>query len=158
MAENLFDYLKFRYKDLSFALNLQCVERVVRAVALIRPSDLPPSVVGVFNYHETLVPLFTIYGKRQTELTEPDPDHLYILVKTPFRSIAILADTVDGIFRLDEKDAIGARSVDTNFRADKVYICCNDVVFIYDIEKFLDREDEIHISMATENIEKNDGP
>jgi chemotaxis signal transduction protein len=158
MAENLLEYLKFRYKDLSFALGLQCVERVIRAVALIRPSDLPPSVFGVFNYHETLVPLFTIYGKRQTELIEPDPDHLYILIRTPFRSIAILADNVDGIFRVDERDTIEARSVDAGFCADKVYTCCNDIVFIYDIEKFLDRDDEIQISRAIEMIQTSDCP
>jgi len=148
-----FDHLKFRYQNLSFALDLQCIDRVIRAVALIRPSDLPSSVVGLFNYHETLIPLFTIYGKQQRETVEPEPDQLYILVRTSFRTIAIVADTVDGICRMDEKETIDAQSVDRNLCADKVFTLCNDVVFIYDVEKFLDQEDDMQISGAIETIQ-----
>ncbi len=156
MADIHHDHLKFRYQNLSFALELKCVDRVIRAVALIRPSDLPASVIGVFNYHGTLIPLLTIYGKRQKEIVEPETIHRYILVRTPFRTIAILADSVDGICRLDETEIVDARSVDPDFYADRVFTRRNDVVFIYDIEKFLDREDDILISGAIEKIQTSD--
>ena len=101
----------FRLDDLRCALPLAKVERAVRAVEITRLPGAPEVVLGVVNVQGRIVPVFNT--RRRFALPERDVrlEDQMLLARTAVRTVALLVDTVEGLFQCEDTEATPADRV-----------------------------------------------
>jgi purine-binding chemotaxis protein CheW len=101
----------FTIDDQQFALNLSCVERIVRAVEITHVPDAPDTVLGVINVEGRIIPVLNSrrrlgFPEREIELS----DH-FIIVNEAQRSFALVADEVKPVLELSEQQVVTSEEV-----------------------------------------------
>src|SRR4051812_38209164 len=88
----LIHLLRFGLDGQHYALNLQTVERVIRAVELSVLPGSPPVIRGVFNLRGRIIPVAD--PRRRLGLPEREIalDDRIIIARTPMRLLGMLAD------------------------------------------------------------------
>lgn len=141
--------LVFTLDELAFALPLQTVVRVIHVVELRRLPKAPEIISGIINVEGEIVPVVDVRKRLGLESKETDPDDRLIIVHMGIRKVALHVDTVNDIKTLapglveDSKvilpfaeHIIGVAKVD------------DDLILIYDLEKFLSLSEEKELDLA----------
>jgi purine-binding chemotaxis protein CheW len=141
--------LLFALDNPLYALPLPIVERVVRAVE-IRPLPRAPQVVlGAINAHGRIIPVVdmrALFGLPPREMGLGDQ---FIIARTPKRVVAALVDRVIGITVFPEGKIISAESsLPFAERLRGVVRLDDDIVLIYDLDRFLSLDDELRLDAA----------
>jgi len=136
-------YLTFTLDDQSYALGIDAVERVLRAVQLTRVPEAPETLLGLINVHGAIVPVLNIrrrFNLPQRPLTTEDR---MILFKTPGKPTAIIVDKVEGVVALDTDDVRLAREIlpDMEELVEGVGFTAHHTVLIYDIDRLFSGDD-----------------
>jgi purine-binding chemotaxis protein CheW len=92
--EDISRFLIFMLDHRLFALPLDIVERVERAVEITPLPQVPDIVPGIINYKGAVLPVFDIRPRFHLPQREVEPGDQLIIVKTVDRVIALLVDTV----------------------------------------------------------------
>jgi len=84
----------FRIEDQRCALFLSAVERVIRAVAVTPVADAPEDVIGLINFHGTVVPILDLRGilgipRRDIALADQ-----FVIARAGARRVGILVEEV----------------------------------------------------------------
>ena len=148
--------VEFTLDELSFALSLPAVVKVIHAVE-IRPLPKAPEIItGIINVRGQIIPVADIRKRFELAAREIDPDDRLIIADTGIRQVAILVDTVTGIRDLapgqlsDAKETLpftehirGIAKVD------------DGLILIYDLDRFLslDEEKELEQALKTKDNE-----
>ena len=77
-----------------FALGVDAVERVVRAVEIAPLADAPRGVLGMVNVRGSEVPVFDLTARPGGAVHAAD--HL-IIARTPRRTVALLVEAVESV-------------------------------------------------------------
>lgn len=100
MAGETLAFVPFALDDWRFALRLDVVVRVERAVRVTVLPDAPPVVMGLVDWHGTLVPVVDLRVRfSMPSRPERAEDHL-VVARTSRRLLAILADTVEPVVEI----------------------------------------------------------
>jgi purine-binding chemotaxis protein CheW len=92
--EKSYDYIVFTLDEKKFALLLDTLERVVRAVDITILPGLPPIVRGIINYKGNILPVFDIRPRFHLTQREIRPEDYFLIVNTAGRTIALMVDNV----------------------------------------------------------------
>jgi chemotaxis signal transduction protein len=141
----------FRVSGLCFGLPVEAVRRVISAFQISPlPGDAPAIVGGVIQAEGALMPVIDPHRLMTRGVPAAiTPQSRFIIAQTPTRLVAFVADAVDGVkqipadaFRCMEQlssDVMLLREVGT---------LGSDLVYIYDPDNLLAREDEAALSAA----------
>lgn len=101
----------FLLDDQRYALNLSCVERIVRAVEVTHVPEAPDVVLGVINVEGRITPV--VNSRRRLGLREREVglDDLFIIVRENGRGVALVADQVLPVHEIPNHEVIGADAV-----------------------------------------------
>lgn len=99
-------FLVFMLDERTFALPLEPVERVVRAVEVTPLPEVPDIVSGIINYKGTILPVINIRSRFHLPEREMQLHHQFIIVQTAKRPIALLTDTVTGSIETPAADVV----------------------------------------------------
>ena len=99
-------FLVFMLDERTFALPLEPVERVVRAVEVTPLPEVPDIVSGIINYKGTILPVINIRSRFHLPKREMQLNHQFIIVQTAKRLIALLTDTVTGSIETPAADVV----------------------------------------------------
>lgn len=130
--------LVFVVDDRTYALPLPGVRRIVRAVEITALPDAPDAVLGVVNVQGQVVPVFDLRGRFRLPQREiAVTDHI-VIAETALRSVAILADSVSGVFEFSR----GAVVTGEDLPLDSQYVqgvvkLENGMILIHDLNTFL---------------------
>lgn len=142
----------FTLDDQRYAVMLERVERVIRAVEPTPLPEAPPIILGVINLAGEVVPLVDVCKRLGRPGRELDPaDHL-IIARTPRRIVALAVDAVTGIMTCPEEAIVRAEQILPGLHTVGGIITLDDgLMLIYDIDRFLALEDErmLDQSLAT---------
>ncbi|HXG38435.1 MAG TPA: chemotaxis protein CheW [Bacteroidota bacterium] len=142
----------FTLDDQRYAVMLERVERVIRAVEPTPLPEAPPIIPGVINLAGKVVPLVDVRKRLGMPGRELDPaDHL-IIARTPRRIVALAVDAVTGIMTCPEEAIVRAEQILPGLHTVGGIITLDDgLMLIYDIDRFLALEDErmLDQSLAT---------
>lgn len=89
--------LTFYLDDLRFALHLESVERVLRAVEITPLSEAPRNVMGLINVYGRIVPVFDLRQRLGLPAKEVEPSDQLVIARTAGRPIAFLVDGISGV-------------------------------------------------------------
>jgi purine-binding chemotaxis protein CheW len=135
--------ITFTLETQRYALTLSSVDFVVRAVEITPLPKAPAVVLGIINVRGRVIPVVDIrkrFGLPPRELGLSDQ---LIIAHTPKRPVALVADRVDGVIGIDEREIIGADEVAprTGHVAGVVKLA-GGLMLIHDLAGFLSLDEE----------------
>lgn len=133
------------------ALPLSSVERALRAVAVTPLPGAPPVVLGVINAGGQVLPVVEL--RRRLGLPSPalGPDQRLLLARGGRRTLALVADSVAGVWDLEPSQVAQAEpglAFAPHLRG--VAKLPEGLLLIYDLEGFLSLEEEKQLQAALE--------
>ncbi len=135
-----------------FALSLQVVERVERAVAITPLAEAPPAIAGVIDVRGTLLPVIAL--RRHWHLPDRPlalSDQL-LIARGKRRVYALLVDSVLDVAYYDANAIAAADALATQMDSLRGAVRSNDaIVFIHDLDRFLSLDDERSLDKALAN-------
>jgi len=138
-----------------YALPLNSVVRVIHAVYISSLPKAPNIICGVINVKGVIIPVVDIRKRFGFASREIDSNDQLIIANTGKRTIAIMVDEVNEILAIDAGKQINTRE-EMSYAG---YIggiakIQEELVLIYDLERFLDLDEEKKLEMALTNLTK----
>lgn len=103
--------LVFCLDDQRYALRLEAVERVVRAVEVTPLPDAPEIVHGIINVQGRIVPAINMRKRFRLPEKELCPSDQFIICSASQRTFALAADAVHGIVECPKQAVVTAEEV-----------------------------------------------
>ena len=138
-----------------YALPLNSVVRVIHAVYISSLPKAPNIVCGVINVKGVIIPVVDIRKRFGLASREIESNDQLIIANTGKRTIAIMVDKVNEILAIDAGQQI-------NTREEMSYVgyiggiakIQDELVLIYDLERFLDLDEEKRLEIALTDLTK----
>lgn len=106
--EGMRDLVLFSLDGPGYALPLSTVERVVRIVEITPLPKAPEIVLGVINMQGKVIPVINLRRRFRLPEREIHLEDRLIITRTPKRLVALAADSVAGVHRLEERELVAA--------------------------------------------------
>ena len=139
----------FTLDNQRFALPLSIVERAIRIMEIVHLPTAPEIVIGVINLHGKIIPVVNIRNRFRLPQREINLNDQLIISNTKKRPLAILIDSVLGVFEFPEKRIVSADKILPDIEyIEGVAKLEEGIILIHDIDKFLSLEEEKAIDEA----------
>ena len=148
------EILIFTLDELTYALQLPAVVRVIHAMETRRLPKSPEIISGIINVQGQIIPVVDIRKRFGLPERETDPDDRMIIADTGKRKIAMFVDTVTGIKELTSLQfSDSKKTLPFAGYIKGVAKIENELILIYDLEQFLslDEETVLEQAMRTKN-------
>ena len=132
-----------------YALPLNSVVRVIHAVYISSLPKAPDIICGIINVKGQIIPVVDIRKRFGLASREIDRDDQLIIANTGKRTIAMIVDEVNEILEIGAKQQVST----TDGMPFAGYIggiakIQDELVLIYDLEQFLNLDEERELDMA----------
>lgn len=101
----------FTLDEQQYALELSCVERIVRAVEITPLPDAPDVVLGVINVEGRVIPVLNTRRRFGLPEREIELQDLFIIVSENGRTFALVADQVRPVLEVAAQEVVSADRV-----------------------------------------------
>lgn len=145
--------LVFRLGAQRYALPLEAVERIVRAVEVTPLPGAPAMVLGAIDVQGTVLPVLSI--RRRFGLAQPEigPGDQFVLARTAHRPVALMIDEAQGVIEHPAGEIIDPVQIAPGAGQFRGVVKLEDgLVLIHDLENFLslDEASALDEAMAQE--------
>ena len=129
-------YLVFDLEDQRYALALSTVLKVIRAVEFTYLPEAPENLLGLINLGGEIIPVLDIRKRFHLPNHEIDLNDRIIICKGSVRTIAFVADVVEGVvqFAPEELDEAVHILPEMEHYIEGVGKINDDTVLIYDLD------------------------
>jgi purine-binding chemotaxis protein CheW len=142
----------FSLDEFFYALPLNTVVRVIHAVEIRTLPKAPKIISGIINFQGQIIPVIAIrkrFGLKDREIGLEDR---LIIADTEKRKVAIFVDTVVGIKDLATRQFVNSKEMLPFAEYVKGVAKIEDeLILIYDLEKFLSLDEEQVLEQALKN-------
>lgn len=144
--------LVFRLDDYQYGLALEAVERVVRIVEITPLPKAPEIVLGVVNFQGRILPVVNLRTRFKLPHRAASLSDQLIVARTPRRTVALVADSVEGVVECSEHQVSEVEAVvpGTEYVSGVVKLS-DGLVLIHDLALFLSLDEERRLDAATSN-------
>ncbi len=140
---NLIRLLEFMIVDQQYALFLDSVDKVVRAVEVTPLPDAPESVLGVVDVQGQVLPVLNIRKRFGIPDKEIDLTDQLIIARTKRRMVVLLVDRVNGVIEHSEDEIFDTKKISPCMEYIKGIVKLEDgMILIHDLDKFLSLDEE----------------
>jgi len=147
--EGMRDIVIFSLDEPRYALPLSLVERVVRIVEITPLPKAPDIVMGVINMHGQVIPVINVRRRFRLSEREIRLEDQLIIAKTVKRMVALVADSVSGVRRLEERElGISKQELPYAGYIEGVVKLEEGLFLICDLDQFLSIEEEKSLNTA----------
>ena len=145
----------FTLDDKFYALPLNNVIRVIHIVEITPLPKAPEIISGIINVKGKIIPVVDLRKRFGVVSREIDPDDQLVIADTGKRNIALWVDQVTGLNDLLTRQWIETKETMPFAQYIKgVAKIENDLILIYDLEKFLNLSEELELEQALLNKNK----
>lgn len=144
-------FLAFAIGDQRFAIGVDDVQEIVRAVSLARLPDVPAIVEGLIDLRGSVIPVLDIRSRFRLPSRAVEPaDHL-VIARAKGRVVGIRVDRAIDVLTLGEHDIdeIGAVAPASHYVAGVARLR-NGLVLIHDLRTFLSDAEAESVSAVVE--------
>ena len=133
----------FALDEQRFAVPLQSVERVVRAVEVTPLPEAPEFVLGVINVQGRVVPVYDVRGRFRLPARELDLNDQFVITRNSRRTVALVVDAVSGVEECAEAEVTTAEQI-----LHKLHCVAGvlkregGMILIHELDEFLSSEEE----------------
>ncbi len=133
----------FTLDELSYAVPLPIVVRVIHAIEIRHLPKAPPIITGIINVNGQIIPVADIRKRLGLVAREIDLDDRLIITDMGKMQIALLADTVEGIRDLEPGQmTVTKETLPFAEHIRGIVKIDNELILIYDLEQFLSLNEE----------------
>jgi purine-binding chemotaxis protein CheW len=126
-----------------YALNLDSVDRVVRAVEITLLPRAPEIVLGVVDVQGQVLPVLNIRKRFGIPDKEIDLTDQLIIARTKRRGVILLVDKVSGVSEYSEQEVANAGKIIPGMKYIEGIVKLEDgMIFIHDLDQFLSLDEE----------------
>ena len=149
--------LVFDLGGVKVALPVSVVQQVVRVVEVTPLPQAPGFVSGVIDVHGLVVPVFDLRRRwglpeRAVQLSDQ-----MIIASTATRTVALLADAVDGVVEIaDEKVTAAGEIIPGLASVEGVARTGEGMVFIHDLDTILSVDEEASLTQAIDAMRSHE--
>ena len=142
--------VRFRLEGQRYALRLEAVDRVIRAVAVTPVPETPRFVLGLINLAGQLLPVCSLRGC----LGWPDrairAEDQFVIARTSRFALALMVDEVSGLSEHNVAQTVEPGNVlpGRGCRVEGLAKLDGDIILIYDLEKLFSQTDQERILLA----------
>lgn len=137
-----------------YALPLNVVERIVRAVEVTPLPGAPAIVLGVVDVEGSVLPVFNL--RRRFLLPERDigPDDQLLIARTTRQRVALVIDEAHGVMERAAAEITGSALILPGLDLFQGVVQLEDgLVLIHDLEKFLSLDEALALDEAMHRAE-----
>lgn len=139
----------FALDEQRFAIPLQAVERVVRAVEITPLADAPEFVLGVINVQGRVVPVFDVRGRFRLPARELELNDQFVIAQNSRRTVALVVDAVIGVEACAESEVTSAEQILHGLHCVAGVLKREDgMILIHDLDEFLSLRQEAALEDA----------
>lgn len=155
MAENN-QLVVFILDEQQYALNLSCVERIVRAVEVTPLPDAPEEVLGVINVEGRVIPVLNTRKRLGLPERELELHDLFIIVSENGRTLALVADQVRPVLEIPVQEVVSPdRVLPGTGYVQSVAKVDDGMIVVLTIEKALSFSDQKKVFAAIEGMPRS---
>jgi purine-binding chemotaxis protein CheW len=138
--------LVFVIEDTRLAVDLEQVDRVVRAATLKAIPGAPPSVLGLLNLNGIPVPVISLRRKLKLEERELDTTDEIIILKRQKALLGLVVDDVESVTQVKEIPRLADAAQLTHLTG--ALKLQDNIVLVHDIDMFLTSQEEFDLASA----------
>ena len=151
METKIQEILTFRLDDRRFAIGLQTVDRVIRAVTITKLSNSPDFIEGVIDYYGEVIAVINLRKRLGYPLQELKISDRLVIAILPTRKIALIVDDVENLILPNEADISNSQNLIAGMKQIRVLRDDSGIIFIYDLENLLNKTEEIQLEKFIQN-------
>ena len=145
----------FTIDELLYALPLNSVVRVIHVVEITPLPKAPEIICGIINVRGQIIPVIDVRKRFGLASREIAPADQLILADTGKRQVAILVDTVTGLKDITPRQHVEIKeTLPFAEYISGVAKIEDGLILIYDLEKFLNLNEENELEHALSNLGK----
>lgn len=149
----VFRLLAFRLDGRLYALPVETVQRVIRAVDVTPLPDAPEAVLGVIDVAGHVVPVLSPRRRMALPDRPVGPDDAFILAQAGSRTVALAVDAAQGVIERDAAEVVAPEHVAPGLeRLQGVTRCEDGLVLIHDLARFLSLDEARRLERALEGM------
>jgi len=135
--DNNNQFFVFRIDSKRFAIRLENVEKVIRAIELIQVPESLDFLIGLINMEGRILPVFDLRKRFFLPHKELDIDDRILISSANTGTIAVIVDLVEGIVEFSAQQIYSAKSIFPKMDQyiEGVWKDGNDTAIIYDVNK-----------------------
>lgn len=146
---DLAQFLVFRLDDRRYALPLNVVERVVRAVEVTALPKAPGTVLGLIDVHGRLMPVLNVRRRFLMPGRDVSPADSFLLAHTARRAVALVIDESDGVLEWSQGEVGVSTQIASGLESFPGVLRLDDgLVLIHDLETFLSFDEAAALDAA----------
>ncbi len=132
--------VSFRVHDRRHGVNLEAVERVIRAVEITPATGVTPESVGVINFHGQVMPVVAMrlslgLPGKDLELTDK-----FVITRSEDRLMALWVDDVEGVIDFPSEQRVsGGHNVGEAGMTKAIVKTPQGLLFVDDLETLYER-------------------
>ena len=150
--------LVFSLDEERYALHLNAVKMIVRAVEVTPLPQAPDNILGLINIKGQVIPVFNVRRRFKQPKRSVELNNRFIIARTQKRTVALVVDSVAGIVEPAEGKLIPAEKITPKMELfDGVIKLEDDMVLIHDLDRFLSLEEETILDRAMEETRGSKG-
>lgn len=139
----------FSIGGLRFGIDIWITERIVPAVEITPLPDLPSIVQGVIKVQDSIIPVVDVRERLNIPKREVELSDRFIIVRTPKRRMALVADFVEGLHHLRNHQIFPLSEILPNLNHIKGIVQLeNELVMVNDLDDFLSLDEEMALKKA----------
>lgn len=138
--------LVFIIEDIRLAVDLDQVDRVVRAASLKPIPGAPANVLGLLNLNGIPVPVLSLRHKLKLEEREMETTDEIIILRRQEALLGLVVDDVEDVTNNAKVEKLPQAAELTHLKG--AFSINNGIVLLHDIEKFLSSNEELELAAA----------
>lgn len=142
-------FVVFRLDERRFALPLEAVERLVRAVDVTPLPGAPAIVVGAISVHGCLLPVLNIRRRFLVQEREIQPSDWFLLARAAPHMVVLAIDQSDGVIERPQAEIVESLRIVSGLEYFPGVVRLDDgLVLIHDLDTFLSTEEALAMDRA----------
>jgi purine-binding chemotaxis protein CheW len=144
----------FRVDEQRYALALDAVARIVRAVEVTPLPGAPHIVLGVIDVEGSVLPVLSIRRRFQVPQREIAPTDQFLIAWAAGRAVALVIDEVQGVMEREQSAVTPSHGIAPGLEQFEGIVTLDDgLVLIHDPQKFLSLDDARALDDAMDRAE-----
>jgi purine-binding chemotaxis protein CheW len=141
--------VQFHLGGQCYAIPLEKVVRIVRAVEVTPLPHAPAAVMGVVDVEGRIFPVFNVRHRVGLPEKDIEPTDQFLLARTLRRAVALVIDEANGVLELPPERMFEASQIAPGLEYIRgAGILEDGIVLIHDLDRFLSLEEEAALDAA----------
>jgi len=148
------EFLCFVIDEQYYALPLESIDVVIRAQTITELENKAPFFHGIIDLHGVIVPIISLRKRFSLEEINVKLTDRFIIINSENRRVGIIVDEVANIITVAPEEILESSEIYSGLRYLKIINRENGIVFIYDLNSLLDKNEEVELQKILDSYQK----